>query len=74
MHTKADISHIQATREAWHRHLETCRQCYFVELYAPEHFCSAGMVAYGEYAAAITANPSCEHVTATDTKEATDET
>ena len=56
--------HIQATREAWHKHLANCRQCYFVELYAPEHFCSAGMVAYGEWIASITANPSCEYLEA----------
>ena len=63
---------IRAAREAWHEHLQNCWHCYFFELYAPEHFCPAGKAVYGEWAAAITANPSCEYITVTDTQKATD--
>ena len=66
---KAQTSHIEACRRAWHEHLKNCRQCYFVELYAPEHFCDAGKVLYDEYAASITANRDCEHLEATGAPE-----
>ena len=63
---------IRAAREAWHEHLQNCWHCYFFELYAPEHFCPAGIVSYREFIASITANPSCEYITVTDTQKATD--
>lgn len=58
--SKLDTAHIDVCRDAWHDHLVNCRQCYFVELYAPEHFCDAGKLAYDEYQAAILAHRDVE--------------
>ena len=70
MHTKAQIHHIEATRQAWHEHLANCWHCYFFELYAPEHFCPAGRLAYGEFTASISASHDLESLTGTEATDA----
>jgi hypothetical protein len=59
--------HIETCRRAWHAHADCpiCKRATF-----PCWLCPEGRVLYDEYAASITANPQCEHITGTDTKEA----
>ena len=60
--------HIRATREAWLDHRDKCASCFTEE----PPLCELGQVLKDEWAAAITANPSCEHITGTEpNKEAT---
>ena len=59
--------HIQNCRASWRRHQKKCPMCKGRE---PWEFCIPGTLAYGEWIASITANPQCENLVATDTKEA----
>jgi len=62
--------HIRATRKAWHEHLTNCSYC-GLAAYPGHALCEpTGRLLYGEYAASITANPLCEHVTGTEVSNA----
>ena len=62
---KTDVSHIRACHNAWYQHLATCERCTDHMLVYDCGLCETGQVAWDEWAAAISANPSCESVEAT---------
>lgn len=68
MTNHAQVDHIKVCREAWYRHEQFCEQCIgYGQTYM--HRCEQGAVLYGEYAASIRANPSCEVLESTLPKE-----
>jgi hypothetical protein len=64
---KAQTSHIETCRRAWHEHFDSCPECHFSTVTQGEHLtCEKGRFLWGEYAASITANRDCEHLTGTE--------
>lgn len=59
---RAQTSHIQACRRAWHEHYYSCTKCALGIIST----CEQGRVFYDEYVAAITANRECEHLNGTE--------
>ena len=72
---KAQTSHIESCRRAWHEHANCpiCKRATFISYTqtAPSWLCPEGRVLYDEYAASITANPHCEHLESADAPENT---
>jgi len=69
---RAQTCHIEACRRTFMMHLRLCAECLeYARSSAPDTYCCAGQVLFDAWANSIAANPSCEHVTATDTREAT---
>ena len=68
MTNRAQTHHIEACRNAWIKHHESCRACTdWIDngLYLPTP-CEQGRVLYDEYCQAIEANRDTEHLTATE--------
>ncbi len=65
---QADISHIQACRNAWRAHRQECMRC---RNYDTSELCEQGQPLYDEYTAAISAHRDLESVEATLPNEGT---